>query len=188
MNKQAGFTIMEMMVVIAIIGILSAIGIPNLVGKINDAGLTGASSHIRSDLQAAKLSAIRLNREFAIFFNAGAGNFSLVNSGADGIFNGTPLPQGDDQIVRTKSLTDFRGGVTYGHGNAGTNATAGGGAFPGDNISYTNNTITFNARGMALNTGFVYLQNTNNNRANAIGVTSRAGVITQRYLLNGVWN
>ena len=47
-RKQAGFTLIEILVVVVIVGILGAIIVPNLLGRPDQARVTAAESDIRS--------------------------------------------------------------------------------------------------------------------------------------------
>ncbi len=54
-NRQRGFTLIEIMVVVIILGILAAIVAPNVIGRIGDAQRTAAQSDIRGIENALKL-------------------------------------------------------------------------------------------------------------------------------------
>lgn len=51
-NRQAGFTLIEVMVVIVILGILSALVVPNILGRAGDARIQAAKSDIAAISQA----------------------------------------------------------------------------------------------------------------------------------------
>ena len=52
---QRGFTLIEIMVVVIILGILAAIVAPNVIGRVGDAQITAAKSDIRGIENALKL-------------------------------------------------------------------------------------------------------------------------------------
>jgi hypothetical protein len=86
-------------------------------------------------------------------------------------------------VVRTVNLSDYGENIVFGRGNATINFDDGGGTFPADSVSFANNAVVFNSRGMC-NSGSVYLQNPN--RAYAVG-TLMSGVLRIASWGSGTW-
>jgi type IV fimbrial biogenesis protein FimT len=94
MKDNSGFTLMELMVVVAILAILSAIAVPNMIRWRNNAQFQGGIDTLTGDLAAAKQSTIRLNsnaivsftaNDYTIFIDNGEGT---PDADADGIPDG----------------------------------------------------------------------------------------------------
>jgi type IV fimbrial biogenesis protein FimT len=99
MHKNSGFSFMELMTVIALIGLLTAIAIPNMIGWRSGAKLRGAVDTLRGDLQWAKLKAVQENAFVALSFSENDYLiFTDIDDGANGpgeFIDGTP---GEDQL------------------------------------------------------------------------------------------
>lgn len=54
-NRQRGFTLLELMVVMVIIGVLAAMIVPNVIGRDDDARATAARTDVNNLMQALKL-------------------------------------------------------------------------------------------------------------------------------------
>jgi general secretion pathway protein G len=59
---QAGFTLIELMVVIVIIGVLAALIVPNVLERAEDAKMTAARTDVNNLMQALKLYRLDNNR------------------------------------------------------------------------------------------------------------------------------
>jgi type IV fimbrial biogenesis protein FimT len=70
MQKNKGFTLVEMMVVIAIMAIVSAIAVPNFYSYAAGMKLRSASRDLYSTLQKTRANAIRDNRRWSVVLTA----------------------------------------------------------------------------------------------------------------------
>lgn len=69
-RKQPGFSLFELMVVIAIIGIMATIAIPNFVAWRNNSNLRGAAFNLKSDIETAKSRAVRGGGVVSVSFDS----------------------------------------------------------------------------------------------------------------------
>ena len=171
LQKSSGFTLIELMIAIAIIGILTSFAVPKILDWLPEYRLKKASRELYNNFNLARARAISGNRQYVIFFDTVNGIYQFVNSGDNRIFDGTPIPQLDDTVEKTIRLIDYNGDIRFGHGPADTNATQVGGAFPGDDVSYGTNQLVFNSRGLVNNLGYVYLSNVPNGGNPGGGIT-----------------
>ena len=74
MGNKNGFTLIEMMIAIAIIAILSAVAVPNYITHRNNQQVSRAVREIYSALQSAKMSAITDNINVFVAFSPGTGS------------------------------------------------------------------------------------------------------------------
>jgi type IV fimbrial biogenesis protein FimT len=73
MFKKSGFSLMELMIVLAIMGIVSAIAAPNFMNYMAERRLNGAARMVMSDLVNARMLAVTLNRNVQVTFPTSAG-------------------------------------------------------------------------------------------------------------------
>jgi type II secretion system protein H len=82
MRSKSGFSVIELLIVVAIIAILASIAVPNMVAPSIKAKLRGAVSNLRADLQTAKMMAIRENRFVVV--NVTATGYEVFVDNGDG--------------------------------------------------------------------------------------------------------
>jgi type II secretion system protein H len=66
--SPGGFTLTELMITVAIMGIVAALAFPMVVGRQADRRLEGATQQLMWDLMAARQEAITKNRRVQVFF------------------------------------------------------------------------------------------------------------------------
>lgn len=71
MRNKNGFTLLELMVAIAIFGILSAIAIPNVFGWISNRRILNATNELNAAFQLARSQALRENADVVISIDTG---------------------------------------------------------------------------------------------------------------------
>ncbi len=67
-RQNSGFTLVELMVAVAVLAILLTIGIPAFQSTLDKRRLTGAVEQLYSDLQYARSEAIRQNKDVTVYF------------------------------------------------------------------------------------------------------------------------
>jgi len=181
-HKQ-GFTLVEIMVTLAILLIMAVIAIPRVTTALPSMRLKAAARDLYSNMQAARIGAIKENKDWAIVFDTANDRYYLCSDrGVDNAWSST----GDNTIVKTVTLADYQSGIHYGHGNVPADQSVTNGAFPSDNVSYAGNVAVFNSRGTGSG-GYVYLACQGNEAAYAVGSRSSGVIKLFKWYENG-WN
>ena len=106
--RNKGFTLLELMIVIAIAGILAVIAIPNWFTWRATAKINGAATNLRGDLEMAKMRAIKENTRVVVLFEADRYRIFIDDYFGTG---GTPwdYDPGNETLLRNR---EFPPGVT----------------------------------------------------------------------------
>lgn len=134
--KQKGFTFLEIIVVLALIGILSALAVPDLSAFTGRLRLETTARNLSTDLREMKMRSILDRRDYTIYFYPADRRYEL--SGRN-----SPLPQG----VRF----GFGPGVLGPPGNPAQTPDV-------DGITFPSNRATFYAQG-GNSMGTIYITN-----------------------------
>jgi len=185
----AGFTLIELMVAILILCVLLGLAIPAFSTWLPRYRLRGAAREIYSNLQLAKMTAVKDRKRCKVAFDVANHRYQVntVSPGPNGTYG-----DGDDVTslpLKTVNFSEYGSGVGYGHGSA-TSGVEGG--FDNE-VTLEEDGIVFDPRGMvfkpsgpaATTNGYVYLQN-NKSNAFAVGVFS-SGVIVIRRWTGSTW-
>ncbi|HEX6437580.1 MAG TPA: GspH/FimT family pseudopilin [Candidatus Binatia bacterium] len=99
-QSRVGFSLIELIVVLSLMGILFAIGIPASNKLLLSYQLNGSARRVQTDLQNIKMRAAAENLGFQFTYGAGSGSYTIRRDGA--VFVSKPLPEG---IVITQAGT-----------------------------------------------------------------------------------
>ncbi len=146
-HKSEGFTLLEIIIVIAIAGILAAIAVPSLVNQLPRYRLSGAARQVMGDLMWARMQAVSEKNEFRIFI-IDSHRYQILD---DDDNNGSV---GSGEKVQVKDIRD---------------------EYPDVSISNTTNPIFF-PRGSA-SMGTITLSNSSGSRKLKIHLTGRVKMV-----------
>lgn len=137
LRNNRGFSLVELLTILGIIGIVTAIAIPNMISWRAGHKLRGVANNFMTDLQMARLRAIRESAQVAVVINANGYTIFVDDGAGGGTANDYTLDPGEAQL-RNVTLPP---GVTISLNNFTAGRTA------------------FNSRGMPLNLGTLRFQN-----------------------------
>jgi prepilin-type N-terminal cleavage/methylation domain-containing protein len=102
---DGGFSMVECMVVLAVLGILAAIAVPSFNAWVPNYQLKNAAGDVYSALHLAKLTAVKENANVVVWFNTAGNNYrAYVDDGAGGGSAGNNTQDGTERTLREGTL------------------------------------------------------------------------------------
>lgn len=106
-STESGFTLLELMVVTAIVSILAVLAVDSLVTQLPRARTKEAARALRGDLQKAKLAAIKRNTDCLVVLTVAAGTNSgsvvtCIDDNGDTLCNAA-----DDTMITQLAFDDY---------------------------------------------------------------------------------
>ncbi len=98
-----GFTLVELMVTVAVIGILAMIAVPSMTSLVSTSRVKGQSEEVTSLMQVARSEAIRRNQRVTACASA-AGTTCSASAGRFVVFSANPANPAVMEVVREITL------------------------------------------------------------------------------------
>ena len=100
MDRESGFTLVELIITIAMIAVISAVALPNFLDWLPNHRLRSAAHDLFSNFQKAKLEAIKRNINTTVCFSSG-GYEIFVDQNTDFVKDGAEeaVAEVDDDIM-----------------------------------------------------------------------------------------
>lgn len=141
-ERQLGFSLIELMIIIAILGILSAIAIPNIISYRDNARLKAGANEMLALFRKAQVTAVKSHYNTVIDFNTAGTATVYLDNGAGALANNSTQDAGEPTVDQY--------------------TVPAGCSLPVANITFTGNITGFTSRGLpvGLNIGRVEIHST----------------------------
>jgi len=154
MRNEEGFTIIELITSIAILGIMTAIAIPNIVGRMPTIRVNSAARDLASGMRLARAKAVSESNRYVITFDTANNQYTIHDDNdSDGNLDetGAEATDGDESSRGPFSLPT---GIIFGC-VAGEVSTTGSAIL--NSVTFIGSSETFGPNGTATKNGSIYL-------------------------------
>jgi type IV fimbrial biogenesis protein FimT len=171
--KQSGFSLIEVMVVVAIFAIVAGVSAPNLQRWMRNYRLKSAVMDLHSNMQLAKLNAVKENRQWKIQFNA-SGTYTLIQCLTNTCETGTLNT--DYRMSKTVSFeTAYTNEIVFKNPESST-------------LFFERNPLVFSNTGTTAQPGYAYISNSINSSYYRVGTKYIAGAVHIEKWNGSGWN
>ncbi len=129
MNQKEGMTLIELMIVIAITGILSSLAVPSFFSMLNSYRFAKAASDLEGFIQRAKLKSIKEKSSYSVCFDKSKNGYFEKSAGVGESASSPFIPFASYHagifIVKSKNIIFTRNGLIRGTGKVELKAASG---------------------------------------------------------------
>lgn len=172
LRKNNGVTLLEVSVTVAVISVLAAVAVPNILAWLPGYHLRVTARDMVSLIRRAKLTAVKSNTSVSVFFDSHAHSFFIDND------HSGDLTPGDQTIA----LHTYQKGIRFGTGTAVTdwNNTA-----INEPVTIDHNNpadrLIWSSRGMSNTPGSIFIENRNHDICYAVTIQTTGSIRIRKW-------
>lgn len=151
--RESGFTLLELMIAAAIVGVLALIGAPMFKDMMPAVRVNAAARELATEMQSARMLAVTKRATYQMAFDTTNQTFTLcTDRDADGLITCTA---GNPDVVKTVAIqTKYSNTVVFGYASGATDTQ---GNSITSAVTFAANKAIFKSFGTANESGTVYL-------------------------------
>jgi Tfp pilus assembly protein FimT len=155
-RKMAGYTMMEMMIILVIVGILSAMAVPSFLSMMPRMKLKADARNNINYLRIARSRAVAENAQYGVYFDSGQRKFRFFKDTyepEDAIYD-----DGQDSVIETSKA--MHAGINYG------------------SSTFANSCVVFYPSGSASVSGSIEIDDSESGKTYTISVLASTGKVS----------